>query len=156
MDPAGNNQVDFAKYPTAQKLVAICKQFFSEVDNLYAITHSHSLLPNKCRTPGKALEEKLNREYGPGNPLYDTMCACVRTGLKEGWVATMQLDGPKYRRSKILLPSAQTEYFSITTVYMDSQDEYSGQYHVHPYGEINCVVQLDKGSELKGMQGWQG
>jgi len=39
---------------------------------------------------------------------------------------------------------------------MQSQDEYSGQYHKHPYGEINCVVQIDKTAELKGMQGWQG
>lgn len=45
---------------------------------------------------------------------------------------------------------------SITTVYMDSDEEYSGQYHSHPYGEINCVVQIDKSAELKGMQGWQG
>lgn len=66
------------------------------------------------------------------------------------------MDGPKYRRSKIKLPSAETRYFSLTTVYMDSQEEYSGQYHKHPYGEINCVVQIDKTAELKGMQGWQG
>lgn len=39
---------------------------------------------------------------------------------------------------------------------MESEEEYSGQYHVHPYGEINCVVQIDKTAELKGMQGWQG
>lgn len=25
----------------------------------------------------------------------------------------------------------------------------------HPYGEINCVVQIDKTAELAGMQGWQ-
>lgn len=31
-----------------------------------------------------------------------------------------------------------------------------GQYHQHPYGEINCVVLLDEGAELRGMQGWQG
>jgi hypothetical protein len=41
-------------------------------------------------------------------------------------------------------------------VYMNSIAEYSGQYHSHPYGEINCVVQLDASAELKGMQGWQG
>ncbi|KAI5240268.1 hypothetical protein E4T43_06196 [Aureobasidium subglaciale] len=34
--------------------------------------------------------------------------------------------------------------------------QYSGQYHSHPYGEINCVVQVDSTAELKGMQGWQG
>lgn len=65
------------------------------------------------------------------------------------------MDGPKYRRSKIKLPSAETRFFSLTTVYMESQEEYSGQYHKHPYGEINCVVQIDKTAELKGMQGWQ-
>ena len=65
----------------------------------------------------------------------------------------VELDGPKYRRGKIALPSAATKYMSITTVYMDSQEEYSGQYHVHPYGEINCVVQIDPSAELKGMQG---
>lgn len=42
---------------------------------------------------------------------------------------------------------------------MNSEDVYSGQYHAHPYGEINCVVQVEEeGSraELMGMQGWQG
>jgi hypothetical protein len=103
-------------------------------------------------------------------------------------VANFELDGAKYRRSKILLPSAENIFFSITTVYMESQEEvgsrittfsstlrvflffffdrnklyadaknqYSGQYYSHPYGEINCVVQIDKNAELKGMQGWQG
>lgn len=27
---------------------------------------------------------------------------------------------------------------------------------VGSYGEINCVVQIDKTAELMGMQGWQG
>lgn len=44
---------------------------------------------------------------------------------------------------------------SITTVYMDSQEVYRGQYHAHPYGEINCVIQLDPTAELMGMSGWQ-
>lgn len=63
-----------------------------------------------------------------------------------------ELDGQKYRRGKIAIPSAESRFFSITTVYMSSQQEYSGQYHAHPYGEINCVVQLDQAAELKGMQ----
>ena len=70
-------------------------------------------------------------------------------------MAETELDGRKYRRGKIALPTAETRYFSITTVFMESQEEYSGQYHAHPYGEINCVVQVDEGAELKGMQGWQ-
>jgi hypothetical protein len=107
-------------------------------------------------TPGKALEVKLNTEYGPGTPIYEDLCKYVREGLEEGWVANVEVDGKKYRRSKVCLPSPENRYFSITTVYMDSEEEYSGQYHVHPYGEINCVVQLDEKAELKGMQGWQG
>ncbi|KAI5236402.1 hypothetical protein E4T42_09470 [Aureobasidium subglaciale] len=34
--------------------------------------------------------------------------------------------------------------------------QYSGQYRSHPYGEINCVVQVDSTAELNGLQGWQG
>lgn len=80
----------------------------------------------------------------------------MRQGLDEGWVAETELEGRMYRRGKISLPTAATRFLSITTVYMDSQTEFSGQYHAHPYGEINCVVQLDESAELQGMQGWQG
>lgn len=38
---------------------------------------------------------------------------------------------------------------------MNSEDVSSGQHHAHPYVEINCVMQIDKTAELKGMQGWQ-
>jgi len=134
-------EVDLQKYPTAQKLVDRAEQFFNEVENL---------------TPGKDLEAWLNKHYGPGNPIYEDLCAYTLQGLKEGWVANIEMDGAKYRRSKVCLPRAETRYFSITTVYMDSEEEYYGQYHKHPYGEINCVVQIDKTAQLMGMQGWQG
>lgn len=119
-------------------------------------TDGPRVLTNDLRTPSKDLEEYLNKNYGPGNPLYEDMCKYVKIGLDEGWCANIEMDGAKYRRSKIKLPSEDTRWLSITTVYMESQEEYSGQYHRHPYGEINCVVQLDKTAELKGLQGWQG
>jgi len=115
-----------------------------------------SLSNNLHSTPGKALEERLNKDYGPGTSVYEDICAYTRTGLQEGWLANTPVDGPHYRRSKICHPSRENHYFSITSVYMDSKEEFSGQYHVHPYGEINCVVQIDESAELKGMQGWQG
>lgn len=133
--------LDISAHPTAQKLSARCAEFFAEVQDL---------------TPGKDLEQRLNTEYGPGNPYYQDFCEYILQGLKEGWVAETKLDGDRYRRGKIALPSPETRFFSITTVYMDSEDVYSGQHHAHPYGEINCVVQIDKTAELKGMQGWQG
>ncbi|KAE8442152.1 hypothetical protein EG329_003803 [Mollisiaceae sp. DMI_Dod_QoI] len=51
------------------------QQFFGEIGNL---------------TPGKALEGKLNREYGPEtfHFRYDTMCNFIRIGLNEIWIAT--------------------------------------------------------------------
>ena len=48
---------------------------------------------------------------------------------------------------------------SLTCVYFDSQDEYAGQYHKHPYGEINCVIAIDPTFQLEGMpvgENWQG
>ncbi|KAJ4363022.1 hypothetical protein N0V83_010140 [Neocucurbitaria cava] len=133
--------VDFTKHHTARQLLQRCQDFFAEVENL---------------TPGKDLETYLNRNYGPGNSIYDDLCSLTRKGVEEGWAANIPIDGPHYRRSKISLPKEETRFFSITAVYVDSQDEFSGQHHSHPYGEINCVVQIDEGTELKGMQGWQG
>ena len=98
----------------------------------------------------------MNAKYGPGNPIYEDLCALTRQGLHEGWVANIEISGPDYRRSKVALPKEETRFCSITTVYMNSQEEFSGQYHSHPYGEINCVVQIDETAELKGMQGWRG
>jgi len=149
--------VDFTKYPTAQKLLKRCQDFFSEIENEYillllSLYHFLTLF----RTPGKHLEAYLNKNYGPGNPIYEDLCSLTLQGLEEGWVANIELDGPKYRRSKIAVPKEETRFLSITTVYMSSEEEYSGQYHAHPYGEINCVVQIDETAELKGMQGWQG
>jgi hypothetical protein len=84
------------------------------------------------------------------------------------------MDGAKYRRSRICEPGEATRYMSITTVYMESQEEYTGQYHKHrewiivqscsirrltyflAYGEINCVIPLKGNAEILGMQGFQG
>ncbi|KAI1847524.1 hypothetical protein JX265_000774 [Neoarthrinium moseri] len=140
-DPGQAAVLDLSQHPTAQKFVERCCAFFEEVEDL---------------TPGKDLESRLNKEYGPGNPYYEDFCRYIKQGLDEGWVAETELKGRMYRRGKIALPSARTRFFSITTVYMESNDEFAGQYHQHPYGEINCVVQLDKTAELQGMSGWQG
>ncbi|OAP65319.1 hypothetical protein AYL99_01291 [Fonsecaea erecta] len=133
--------LDLEVYPTAKEFVSKCHEFFREVKNL---------------TPGKDLEARLNSEYGPGTPFYEAFAQYMRRGLEEGWVARDELDGPKYRRGRIAPPTPESSFISITAVYMDSQEVYRGQYHQHPYGEINCVILLDETAELRGMQGWQG
>ncbi|KAF7588997.1 hypothetical protein BBP40_004928 [Aspergillus hancockii] len=130
-------------HPNQQRLINRAQEFLAEVEDL---------------TPGKELETRLNRDYGPGNPYYEDFCKLIRQGLadNEGWVATDEIQGVKYRRSRISAPSDLNRYFSITAVYMESEEGLRGQYHLHPYGEINCVIQLDPSAELMGMSGWQG
>jgi len=153
-------EVNLEEHPTAKALVQRCEEFFAEVQNLYVSSHvfEEPMSEGIVSTPGQDLEKYLNSHYGPGNPFYEDFCKYVRQGIEknEGWCANVEIDGRKYRRSRVSLPKHETKYFSITTVYMDSQEEYKGQYHQHPYGEINCVIQLDDTAELKGMAGWQG
>jgi hypothetical protein len=122
----------------------------------YSDSSTRSAATNTNSTPGKDLEIYLNKHHGSGTTIYEDMCSLTRIGIEEGWAANIEIDGSHYRRSKIALPREDTRFFSITTVYMQSTDIFSGQYHSHPYGEINCVVQIDKSAELMGMQGWQG
>ena len=109
------------------------------------------------RTAGKDLETWLNTTYGAGSELYLDLAHLIRIGvLEEGWAANTEVDGARYRRSIIAEPTAETHYFSITAVYMDSVERYRGQYLAHPYGELNLVVPIDPGAELAGPNGWQG
>jgi hypothetical protein len=121
----------------------------------------------KDMTPGADMEKWLNSKYGEGSALYQDLARLIKLGVVEGWAANQEVDGPNYRRGRIAEPSAETMHFSITAVYMNStdakrfKDEHEGdtlrgQFHGHPYGEVNLVVPLDPGAELRGLQGWQG
>jgi hypothetical protein len=121
----------------------------------------------KDMTPGSAMERWLNEKYGEDSDLYRNLARLIKLGVEEGWAASQIVDGVNYRRSRIHEPSAETFHFSITAVYMNSEDAKAfkdeqdgdvlrGQYHGHPYGELNLVVPLDKDAKLKGLQGWQG
>lgn len=121
----------------------------------------------KDMTPGAEMEKWLNKKYGENSDLYKDLSRLIKLGVKEGWAADQEVEGPNYRRSRIFDPSPETFHFSITAVYMDSKDRRAfndedggdvlrGQYHGHPYGELNMVIPIDEGAELKGLQGWQG
>lgn len=120
-------------------------------------TTSHA--DQQTRTPGKSLEDHLNRSYGPGTHHYDALAGLIKSGLEEGWVANIPIDGQRYRRSRVSPPTEATRFCSVTTVYMATvggEEDFKGQYHAHPYGEINCVVPIDEGAELRGLNGWMG
>ena len=117
----------------------------------------------KSRTPGRELEEWLNGVYGPSSSLYRELAELITAGVAEGWAANVEINGPRYRRSRISEPTADTAYFSITAVLMDSESPPNnpervvrGDYHLHPYGELNMVVPLTLGAKLCGPNGWQG
>jgi Domain of unknown function (DUF4863) len=110
----------------------------------------------KNRTTGEELEVWLNETHGPGTALHDDLARMISDGVRDGWAANIEVDGPNYRRGKLAQPSEELNYFSVTAVYMNSAQPYRGQYHQHPYGELNLVVPLDAGAELMGPLGWRG
>ena len=110
----------------------------------------------KNRPMGAELEVRLNGTYKPGSALYDDLARMVRDGVRDGWAADVEVDGPKYRRGRLAEPSRELNYFSVAAVYMESIEPYRGQYHQHPYGELNLVVPLDEDAKLMGPRGWSG
>ena len=116
----------------------------------------------KDMTTGTAVEQWLNRKYGPGSELYESLARLVRAGVEDGWAANVEIGGRGYRRSRIAEPSGRTLHFSITAVLMDStgndqghaDGRFRGQYHGHPYGEFNMVVPVTPGAALNGPNGW--
>ncbi|HEY4316334.1 MAG TPA: DUF4863 family protein [Herbaspirillum sp.] len=124
------------------------------------IKHSIGFLEEiKNMTAGTCVEQWLNKTYGPGSFLYDRLAELIKAGIEEGWAANIEIDGQRYRRSRICEPSAETLHFSITAVYMDScsadpEEVFRGDYHAHPYGELNMVIPLNDGAMLGGPNGW--
>jgi hypothetical protein len=131
------------------ELIGLCIDFLAKV---------------KDKTANANIERWLNENYGPDSETYQKISTLVIDGVAEGWAANDEISGPHYRRSRLCEPCAETFYFSITAVYMDSkgheldnqQSTFRGDYHSHPYGELNMVIPLDEGAVLAGPLGWQG
>ena len=131
-----------------EKLIARSMPFLAEIKDL---------------TPGNDVEKWLNATHGPGTELYDELADLITAGINDGWAANVEINSPRYRRSRICEPWVETHHFSITAVYMDSmasgEDDkfvFRGDFHGHPYGEINMVVPLTPTALLAGLNGWQG
>jgi hypothetical protein len=132
---------------TKDEFLARCIPFLQEVKDM---------------TAGTEVEQWLNSTYGVESELYKDLSRLIALGLEEGWVADVEIGGARYRRAQIATPSAQTFFFSLTGILMDSTDNaqnnaegsFRGGYHLHPYGEINLVVPLNDGAALAGPNGW--
>ncbi|MEM5340050.1 DUF4863 family protein [Paraburkholderia azotifigens] len=132
---------------TKDQLVARCLPFLEEVKDM---------------TTGTDVEQWLNTKYGVDSELYKDLARLITLGVEEGWAADVEIAGRKYRRARLVEPAAETFYFSITAVLIDStgntqgnpEDAFRGDYHSHPYGEFNMVVPLNAGAALAGPNGW--
>ena len=130
------------------ELVARLIPFLQEVSNM---------------TTGSEFEQWLNTKYGLESELYKDLSRLKNIGVKDGWLAEVEVAGPRYRRSLLTAPRAETFFFSATAVLMDStnnaqdnpEGSFRGSYHSNPYGEINLVVPLDEGAALAGPNGWR-
>lgn len=110
----------------------------------------------KNRTPGSDFEVWLNENYGPRTSFYEDIAHRIKIGVNDGWAANIELSGRDLRRSRVAVPSEEINYFGITAVYMNAKNHLRGQYHLHPYGEVNMIFPIDPTAELKGPNGWSG
>ena len=63
----------------------------------------------KNRTAGTELETWLNTTCGPGTALYDDLARMITEGVRDGWAAIDELDGPKYRRAGWAQPAGRPQ-----------------------------------------------
>lgn len=139
------SQTQFAS--TKDELIGRIAPFLQEVSDM---------------TTSSEVEQWLNTNYGVESDLYKDLSRLVTRGVSEGWAADVEIAGPRYRRSLVMAPCAETLFFSVTAVLLDStdntqnnpEDSFRASHHSHPYGEINLVVPLNEGAALAGPDGW--
>jgi len=101
----------------------------------------------------KDLENYLNQVYGPQSAGYAELLRLLRTGGKEGWAFYAEITGPEYRRGRIAAPSAETYGLSVESGLLTNVQ---GNFHRHPYGEINMIGPVDPTGQFCGHgAGWK-
>jgi hypothetical protein len=96
----------------------------------------------KDKTTGTAFEQWLNTKYGATSELYRDLARLITQGVQQGWAADVEVTGPRYRRSRLAAPTAETFFFSVTAVLLDStgntqhnpEGSIRAPHHLHPYG----------------------
>ncbi len=102
------------------------------------------------RPLGPELDDWLNRECGPGTPVYQDLKAACQAGVAEGWLCDREGGGIRYGR--IFKPADDLHGFSVDVV--DMQDVV-GPHHSHPNGEIDLIMPIDGEAQFDGRPaGW--
>jgi hypothetical protein len=100
--------------------------------------------------PGPALEERLNREFGPASPAYRGIFETCKSAIAAGWMCRHEGGGIRYGR--VIKPAEDLAGYSVDVVDMD---DLAGPHHTHPNGEIDLIMPLDGSARFDGHEaGW--
>jgi len=97
-----------------------------------------------------ALQDWLSKSHGVGSPMYEALATSCRTGVAAGWLCERESGGIRYGR--IFRPEPDLHGFSVDVVDMT---DIAGPHHVHPAGEIDLIVPVDRNARFDGQPaGW--
>lgn len=102
------------------------------------------------RALGAELATELNHEHGPDSPAFEALFSACRAGVAAGWMFEREGGGIRYGR--VIKATPATHNFSVDVVDMT---DCIGPHHVHPSGEIDLVMPLERDARLDGPPaGW--
>ena len=101
-------------------------------------------------TPGPALQDRLNREFGPGSPTYRGIFEACKSAIAAGWMCKHEGGGIRYGR--VIKPAEDLAGYSVDVVDMA---DLAGPHHTHPHGEIDLIMPLEGQARFDGHEaGW--
>ena len=100
--------------------------------------------------PGPALQERLNREFGPDSAAYRAIFEACKSAIAAGWMCKHEAGGIRYGR--VIKPAQDLAGYSVDVVDMD---DLAGPHHTHPNGEIDLIMPLAGPARFDGHEaGW--
>ncbi|WP_026350162.1 DUF4863 family protein [Bordetella sp. FB-8] len=97
-----------------------------------------------------ALQDRLNREFGPTSAVYRGIFEACKSAVAAGWMCKHEAAGIRYGR--VIKPAEDLAGYSVDVVDMDNL---AGPYHAHPNGEIDLIMPLAGPARFDGHDaGW--
>ncbi|MGN6578886.1 MAG: DUF4863 family protein [Bordetella sp.] len=101
-------------------------------------------------TPGPALQERLNREFGPHSTAFRDIFEACKGAVAAGWMCKHEGGGIRYGR--VIKPAQDLGGYSVDVVDMN---DLTGPHHTHPNGEIDLIMPLAGPARFDGHEaGW--